>query len=49
MIQEEEKTKKYLIKNDFDVMKGFLEFLKELNKSMVFNIMIIQLKNFLKN
>ena len=38
MIQEEEKIKKYLIKNDFDVMKGFLEFFKELNKSMVFKL-----------
>ena len=38
MIQEEEKIKKYLIKNDFDVMKGFLELFKELNKSMVFKL-----------
>ena len=28
MIREEKKIKKYLIKNDFDVMKGFLEFFK---------------------
>ena len=38
MIQEEEKTKKYLIKNDFDPMKGFLEFVEELNKSMFFKL-----------
>ena len=38
MIQEEEKTKKYLIKNDFDPMKGFLAFLEELSKSMFFKL-----------
>ena len=38
MIREEEKAKKYLLKNDFDPMKGFLEFLHELNKSMFFKL-----------
>ena len=38
MIQKEIKTKKYLIKNDFDVLKGFREFLHELNKSLVFKL-----------
>ena len=36
MIKEEAKAKKYLWKNDFDPMKGFLEFLHELNKSLFF-------------
>ena len=38
MIQKEIKTKQYLIKNDFDVLKGFREFLHELNKSLVFKL-----------
>ena len=38
MIQKEIKTKKYLIKNDFDVLKGFREFLHELNKSLIFKL-----------
>ena len=38
MIDEERKVKKYLFKNDFDSMKGFLEFFQELNKSMFFKL-----------
>ena len=38
MIKNEIKTKKYLINNDFDVLKGFCEFLRELNKSLVFKL-----------
>ena len=38
IIEEERKTKKYLFKNDFDPMKGFLEFFHELNKSMFFKL-----------
>ena len=38
MIQEEAKAKKYLWKNDFDPMKGFLEFFHELNKLMFFQL-----------
>ena len=38
MIKKEAKTKKNLWKNDFDPMKGFLEFLPELNKSMFFQL-----------
>ena len=38
MIKNEIKTKKYLINNDFDVLKGFREFLHELNKSLVFKL-----------
>ena len=38
MIKNEIKTKKYLFKNDFDVIKGFHEFLHELNKSLVFKL-----------
>ena len=34
MIKNEIKTKKYLFKNDFDVIKGF----HELNKSLVFKL-----------
>ena len=38
MIQKEIKTKNYLIKNDFDVLKGFREFFFELNKSLIFKL-----------
>ena len=38
LIKEERKAKKYLIKNDFDPVKGFLEFFHELNKSMFFKL-----------
>ena len=38
MIQKEIKTKKYLIKNDFDVLEGFREFFFELNKSLIFKL-----------
>ena len=38
MIKEEAKAKKYLWKNDFDPMKGFLEFFHELNKSLFFQL-----------
>ena len=38
LIEEERKAKKYLFKNDFDSMKGFLEFFQELNKSMFFKL-----------
>ena len=39
LIKEERKAKKYLFKNDFDPMKGFLEFFQELNKSMFFKLL----------
>ena len=38
LIKKEAKAKKYLWKNDFDPMKGFLEFFHELNKSMFFQL-----------
>ena len=38
LIKEECDFTKYLIKNDFDPQKGFIEFLHELNKSMFFKI-----------
>ena len=38
LIEEEKKAKKYLIKNDFDPKKGFLEFFHDLNKSMFFKL-----------
>ena len=38
MIKNEKIIKKYLIKNDFDALKGFREFLHELNKSLVFKL-----------
>ena len=38
MIKKEDQTIKYLIKNDFDVLKGFREFLFELNKSLIFKV-----------
>ena len=38
MIKNEMETKKYLIKTDFDILKGFREFLYELNKSLVFKL-----------
>ena len=38
LIEEERKAKKYWFKNDFDSMKGFLEFFHELNKLMFFKL-----------
>ena len=38
LIEEERKAKKYLFKNDFDLMKGFLEFFHEINKLMFFKL-----------
>ena len=38
LIEEERKAKKYWFKNDFDSLKGFLEFFQDLNKSMFFKL-----------
>ena len=38
MIKKEIEPKKYLIKNDFDVLEGFREFLFKLNKSLIFKL-----------
>ena len=49
LIEEERKAQKYLFKNDFDLMKGFLEFFHELNKTMFFKLSRkyeMKLKNF---
>ena len=38
LIEKERKAQKYLIKNDFDPQKGFLDFFHELNKLMFFKL-----------
>ena len=38
LIEEERKAKKYLFKNDFDPMKGFLKFFHDLNKLIFFKL-----------